>query len=237
MPTGLQSWSEDGLAQVDTSFPNMGLRQKIVNPTGPFTVTAKNPVVFHTGSGHMLSVVPNGNGTWTFSFNQLAANTTFFVFDDMASIPPDVTGCGIESFDANGARIFSSMHPPLRIVHASQLPAQGQIGGELHAYNGGGGASGGVVGGSPYGPSFSWAGLPPGLYAGMLTTYRYGAIGSSTVINYGDPMYEMLLISSAGFTVQGVNMGSGNENFGGFHGSSYDPGYVPMVILIDISNY
>lgn len=79
---------------------------------------------------------------------------------------------GIQSFDANGARIFTSVHPPLRIVHASQLPAQGHIGSELHAYHGGGGAPGGTAEGSPYGPIFSWNGLPSGQYAGLLTTYR-----------------------------------------------------------------
>jgi hypothetical protein len=238
MPAGLQVWNQQGDMIVDTNWPNMGLRTKIsADGSGAFSLYAVNPVVFHTGDAHLFGVSRIGNN-WTFRYGQLSPGVVFYVFDDMHSLPRTSSGIGFESYRDDGSLLFSTNYPPLRIVHFSQLPGSANLGGELHAYAGGGGTPGGHIGGSAYGPQWIYEGLPWGpTYAGMLSTYRYGRISSTTEYSYGDSMYETLGVRGNGFVIHGDDTGLGNELFGGILGSQYDPGYNPYVMLIDVTNY
>lgn len=253
MPVGLQVFNEQGQVIIDLNWACCGLRQKLpfnqtsanqvrVPLTGQlidvrqFTVVGVNPFVFHTSSAHLFGTSRSGN-TWTFTYSHVASDVTFYIFDAFSGIGPSEHGVGIESYAEDGRLLFSSAYPLLRFAYVSQLPNGGNDNfGESDPYLNGTGGYGGTGTGGAYASEWVYSGLPTNrVYAGMLSTYRYGASSSSTTTDYGDALFETLRVTSNGFIVGGT-LQLGGEGYGGFLGRAYDerPG---LLMMIDVTNY
>ncbi len=108
-------YDEAGNLIVDSKNVNMFLRHQGVGNS--FTFEALDPVVFFRPTqqfSSMRALIPNGNGTYTVTFDGAAVE--YYIFDR-----PWVTGGPIDIWSEDGRHIFMSTAKPMNVYRTMQM--------------------------------------------------------------------------------------------------------------------
>lgn len=137
---------------IDSKNVNMFLRYQGVGNS--FTFEALDPVVFFRPTqqfSSMRALVPNGNGTYTVSFDGAAVE--YYIFDR-----PWVTGGPLDIWAEDGRHIFMSTAKPMNVYRTMQMGRYWNADGS---------------GSAPY-DGVEYGGLPFGKWAYCPSFYRQG---------------------------------------------------------------
>jgi hypothetical protein len=175
---GLQLFNSSGNVQIDSTYKNLGLREKgsvvssssaPIGSTGFYyatftTVAGTCPVVAFRSNGtcYLSHSTTSGNST-TYYFSCSAANVTvqYWIFDDLANVT--LSGnYGLQVFNAAGGKVFDSRSKYMRIVDL--------VRGTNEASNGA----------MASGFTQSYSGLPAVVQGQLYYYLTYGIIGASS---------------------------------------------------------
>lgn len=133
MPTGLQIFNDDNTIQIDSSYTNLALLQKITQPMvvsggnvgeSVFTTPASTPfAAIHSTQSVGLRYCRRSGSNFTrfYTSGSRGQNVTLYVFG-----PPHTSGnTGIQIFDENGVMTFNSNNVYCDIV--AVLTANGNV--------------------------------------------------------------------------------------------------------------
>lgn len=231
MTAGLQVYDQNGYLQMDSNATWFTFKTKlnvtIPTVTGspyyrfPVYFTGGRPMVFLKGCLYFIdTITKTGSNTWVIwifasllAYQQVA---TIYIFDDVHLN----TNFGLESYDENGKLVFSTASKPLKLAYAGQTPQ----GSERNPYNNGV-------------ESYSWAGLPPGSYAGNVSTTRAGLdVQGDDQGTYIDTMSEFAEFTSTGYNLYFLYDGNSIGTTGQW-GRYFQSGPSPFVLIINTSLY
>ncbi|WAW11613.1 hypothetical protein nACB1_039 [Acinetobacter phage nACB1] len=153
MPSGLEAYSDSGILQFDSNYPQYSVSKVITKP-----VNSNNPVTYTAGPSHLLvgvnlstavnaakglctintGTVYEGNNTFrvsmqldVYTFENIAKFIVFEPFNLLNAQSPG-SGVGLEVFDENSKLTYTTQVPNLRVVATHVLPDQVKAQGMLY---------------------------------------------------------------------------------------------------------
>lgn len=144
MAYGMEAYSESGVLQFDTDYPQYTYSKLVSKP-----INTVNATSYTANEAHLIVTVPRGDttpaglcpvitshtyqGNNSYSvgfmamygevFNKKLTGVIFTPFNLLVTGPSTI-GVGLECYDSSGKVTYSSMHPNLKVVATHVLPAE-----------------------------------------------------------------------------------------------------------------